>query len=57
VDGAKRRPHADFDAVKMPVPRRLSCPVFEMRPFSGMHRFLTLQQDSERAAYGCKIHD
>jgi hypothetical protein len=32
VDGAKRRPHAGFDAVMMPVPRRFACPVFEMRP-------------------------
>jgi hypothetical protein len=32
MDGAKRRPHAGFDAVKMPVPRHLVCPVFEMRP-------------------------
>jgi TonB family protein len=32
VDGAKRRLHAGFDAGKMPVPRRLACPVFEMHP-------------------------
>jgi hypothetical protein len=32
VDGAKRRHHAGFDAVTLRVPRRLACPIFEMRP-------------------------